>query len=141
LDKYFAALPKVKEAIEACHRQVEQTGEVTSLTGRKRRFQAKVVNDFKFYPGSAYRQAFNFLIQGYSADMIRMAINKVAENRPDNWDLRLIMTVHDEAVYQVKEEYADEAATFIKEMFETAVEMDIPLVADVSVGNNYSEVK
>jgi len=73
--------------------------------------------------------------------MMRMAMNKVRKNRRDKWNLTVIMTVHDEAVYQVKEEYAEEAAAFIKEQFETAVKLSIPLVADVQVGNTYSEVK
>ena len=141
LDKYFGALPGVKKAIEDCDRQVKTKGFVRSLTGRYRRFQAKEVDGYSFYPKSSFRQAFNFLIQGYSADMIRMAINKVYKGLKKEWDCKLIMTVHDEAVYTVKEEYAKDAAKYIKETFESAVELCIPLKADVSIGKTYSEVK
>ena len=140
LDKYFAALPKVKETIEETHDRVREEGYVTSMSGRRRRFKP---NSEGYYPGSAYRQSFNFLIQGYSADMIRMAMNSVRQLSMKNpqWELKAIATVHDEAVYEVKEQYAQEAAKEIKKAFESVVKFVVPLVADVSIGNNYSEAK
>jgi len=143
LDRYFAALPKVKAAIDQAHGDVKTKGFVTSMAGRRRRFKAKEIGDYSFYPKKAFRQAFNFLIQGYSADMIRKAANSVRKKslaHPE-WDLRPLMTVHDEIVYEVKEQYVDEAASMIKEKFESADEFVIPIIADVDIGNNYSEAK
>ena len=143
LDKYFAALPAVKKAIEECHNQVRKTGYVTSLTGRRRRFNAKEFNGNKFYPNSAFRQSFNFLIQGFSADMIRIAMTKVremAKNYPQ-WGLKTIFTVHDEAGYLIKENYVNEASEKIKETFENAVNFCIPVIADIGIGDDYSESK
>lgn len=144
LSKYFAALPKVKEAIEEAYDNVKKNGEVTSLTGRKRRF-SKVRNRYggEIYPSSAFRQSFNFLIQGYSADMIRIALTKVRDlsKRHPEWDLNVIATVHDEGVMQVKEKYMDEASKAIREEFEKAVELSVPVVADIGIGNSYAEAK
>ena len=143
LDKYFAALPKVKEAIDKCHQEVTDKGEVVSMTGRKRRFEKVEKNGWVGYLKGSYRQSFNFLIQGFSADMIRLAAIKVykeAQKHPE-WDLKSIMTVHDEVVYKVKEEYTEEASKLIKHCFETAVKFCIPIVADIGVGNNYGEAK
>jgi DNA polymerase-1 len=140
LDKYFAALPAVKTAIDDTHKSVNLNGYVTSLAGRSRHFTR--IPDGS-YSGGAYRQSFNFLIQGFSADMIRKAMVKVrqAAMLHPAWDLQTVATVHDEAVYYVKKEYVKEACQLIKDEFESAVNFCIPVVADVSIGNNYEEAK
>lgn len=143
IDKYFEGMPHMHKAIEAAHLEVKKNGFVTSMAGRKRRFD-KVIDQAtgnSWYPKSALRQSFNFQIQGFSADMIRMAMNKVHETKKEEWGLKAIMTVHDEAVYEVKKEYADEAERFIKLCFETAVTFSVPVVAETSRGNNYLEAK
>ena len=93
--------------------------------------------------GREKRQAFNFLIQGYSADMIRMAMTKVYEIAKNNpkWELQTVATVHDEAIYEVKEEFIPEASKAIKEAFESVTTFSVPIIADVSYGNNYGEAK
>lgn len=140
VDDYFNGMPGLRDAIDNAHKELETNGSVTSMAGRKRRFTP---NEQGYYPGQAFRQSFNFLIQGFSADMIRKAMVLVCEEAkkyPD-WDLKTIATVHDESVYQVKEEYVDKAMDMIKEQFEQAVKFIVPVVADVSMGDNYGEAK
>lgn len=141
LDRYFAALPGVKSAIDQCHERVRIEGRVRSMAGRYRHFIPK--EGTTFYPGSAYRESFNFLIQGFSADMIRKAAIMTRQLSKDNpsWGLKTIASIHDEILYEVREEHADEAAKAIKQCFETAVKFVVPVVAEVSIGNNYSEAK
>ena len=143
LDKYFAALPRVKQAIDECHSKVRTDGFVQSLTGRRRRFEKVKRDDWEGYPSKAYRQSFNFLIQGYSADMIRLAAIETRRLSRENpsWDLRMLMTVHDEIVYEVREQYAAQAARRIKEEFERVVKLKVPVKADVEIGDNYGDVK
>ncbi len=141
LDKYFAALPKVKKAIDTCHKNVTEQGWVETMTGRRRHFSKIEKNGWTGYPKKAYRESFNFLIQGFSADMIRIAMNRVYEKAPPEWGLKAIATVHDEAVYKVRDEHVEAAKVFIKEQFEKAVNFCIPVVADVGVGTTYSEAK
>jgi DNA polymerase I-like protein with 3'-5' exonuclease and polymerase domains len=140
LDKYFAALPGVKESIDRCHAMVRSHGYVTTMTGRRRRFQK---NCMGYYPNGAYRQSFNFLIQGFSADMIRMAMIKVRQLGKEHpeWGLRTIACVHDEIVVEVKKEYTTDASQLIKHAMETAVEFCIPIIADVNNGDNYYDAK
>ena len=141
LDKYFAALPEVKRSIEECHNNVTTQGWVKTMTGRRRHFDKVEKNGWKGYPMKAYRESFNFLIQGFSADMIRIAMTKVYQKAPKIWGLKTIATVHDEAIYKVKEEYEEPAKTFIKQQFESAVSFCIPVVADIGVGDNYGTAK
>lgn len=143
LDKYFATLPKVREAMDKCHNQVKSQGYVTSMTGRRRRFTPIKSPYGEYYPNSALRQAFNFLIQGYSADMMRMAMIKVKEIAKQNpkWKLKTVATVHDEAVYEVAEDFIVEASKAIREAFESITQFRIPIIAEIAVGNNYGECK
>lgn len=141
VDDYFAGMPKLKEAIDKAHKTLESSGYVVNLAGRKRHFYK---NEQGYYPGFAYRQSFNFLIQGFSADMIRAAMVTVKKNKVKypEWGLVTIMTVHDEAVYIVKEEYVELATRFVKKCFENVCKKFIvPVKADVEVGMNYGDSK
>jgi DNA polymerase-1 len=141
LDKYFQGFPKVKEAIEKCRRDIKKTGVATSMTGRQRHFEE---NEQGYYPNSAFREAFNFLIQGFSADMIRMASVgtwKLAQEHPE-WELKQIATVHDENVYEVKDEYLAEAKKEIRKVFEGVLPVfSVPMTAEVGSGDSYGTAK
>ncbi|MCK5017342.1 MAG: hypothetical protein KAS32_09775, partial [Candidatus Peribacteraceae bacterium] len=145
VDKYFDSMPMLKEAIEKAHREIDETGMVTSMAGRKRHFEPEIniYTGESGYNGKAYRQAFNFLIQGFSADMMRRAMIKVRElgNQNPDWGLKTIATVHDEAVYEVRTEYKDDAGRAIKTAFEGVVNFVVPVTGDVSMGQNYWEAK
>jgi DNA polymerase-1 len=135
IDNYFDKFPRIKAAIEKCTQQVIRHGYVRNLAGRIRRLESGQKR--------SYRQAFNFLIQGYSADMIKQAAIKVfwlLQKHPE-WDCRIVLSVHDELVYEIKEEYADVAIPLIKYEMEHAVSICVPLVVDIHKGKNYAEAK
>jgi len=140
VDDYFKGMPLLKESIDKTHKELRDNGYVRNLAGRYRHFTP---NEQGYYPGSAFRQAFNFKIQGFSADMIRAAaVNVYAKSlRKKKWDLKAVMTVHDECVYIVKEEYLNDAELFVKNVFENTVKFIVPTLADTSNGNNYEEAK
>lgn len=141
VDKYFAGMPKLKEAIDTTAEELKRDGYVVNLAGRKRHFES---NEQGYYPNSAFRQAFNFKIQGFSADMIRAAMVNTwyRSMKHKAWDLKPIMTVHDEAVYIVKKEYLNEAVVMVKQSFEDVCKgFVVPVVAEVSTGDSYSEAK
>lgn len=135
--------PGIAESFKKTMQDVNHSGEVCTMAGRKRRFKKIKKDDWEGYPKSAYREAFNFTIQGYAADMMRMAMIRTdnLKYKHTHWGLKLIATVHDEAVYEVKEQYAEEAKETIIKEFEKAVELCVPVVAEASIGNSYQEVK
>lgn len=140
VDKYFEGMPKLRESIERAHQSITDNGYVSTMTGRRRRFDK---NSYDKYDNKAYRQAYNFLIQGFSADMMRMAmvaVRKIGKNNT-RWGLTPIGTVHDEAIYQVRTEYVDVAKEAIKNAFESVVDFCVPVVGDVGVGSSYAEAK
>jgi DNA polymerase I len=139
VDDYFKGMPKLKKCIDETHLELRKNGYVRSMAGRIRHFDK---NEQGYYPGTAFRQSFNFKIQGFSADMIRVAmVNVLTKKHPKEWELKAIGTVHDESIYQVKEEYVTDASKYIKECFETAVNFVVPVKADIGVGNSYEEAK
>lgn len=143
VDNYFKGMDKLKESINEAHEEVEKYGVVTHMYGRTRHFNLDENSEW-WVVEKAKRQSFNFKIQGFSADMIRAASVNV-HRRKDNmshWDLKAVMSIHDEFVYIVREEYVDEAADFVKKSFEDICKnFCIPVNADVSIGDNYDEAK
>lgn len=144
LDKYFNANPGVRKAIDSTTAFVKRNGYVASITGRRRRFTPKQdEKGNKYYPKAAFRQAFNFLIQGYASDMIRLASIKcydLKQKHPE-WHMKFLASVHDEVVFSVKKQYEQQAKIAIKEAFETAVTLAVPVVANVESGKDYGSAK
>lgn len=135
IDDFLDLYPGVREGIERCSTYLKMHKYVYTLSGRRRRL-------YDLTP-KAFRQAFNFLIQGYSADMIRLAavnVRNAGLTHPE-WDMKIVLIVHDEIVVEVNDEYIEEAKAAVKEGMETAVSMCIPLVTEIGVGKRYSEAK
>lgn len=141
IDRYLAGMPSVKKAIEQTSMEVKTQGFVRTGFGRIRHF-AKVARDGnEFYTREMFRQAFNFKIQSFSADMMRQGIVAVVRDRPEAWDLRMLATVHDEAVTEVKTEYLQEAMKYMKDKMQSATKLCVEAVAEVGHGDNYGSAK
>lgn len=144
IDKYFEGMPNIKQAIENSHLELQRQGYVEYLSGRRRRFEKIKKDDWEGYAKKSLRQCFNALIQGYSADMIRIAANNIykqKENYPE-WGIKLIGTVHDEIIVECRTKYAEQVAEHIKQWMEEPFSwMDIPIKADTDIGDNYNDAK
>ena len=135
IDKFFQAYPRILSAMKKCSDFLKQNWHVKSLTRRRRRLDP---NEKK-----SYRQAFNFLIQGLASDLIRCACNnvrKLFEEHPE-WEAKILFIVHDEIVFEIKEEYVDIANPMIKETMETAMNLPLRMEVELGVGKTYSEAK
>ena len=75
--------------------------------------------------------------------MIRCACNKVRKIGIDHpqWELKQLMIVHDEIVFEIKEEYAEEAKPILKEAMETAMNLPLRMPVDMGIATNYSGAK
>jgi len=141
IDDYFRGMSKLKESIDNSHQELSANGYVKTLAGRKRRFEKNWKGE---YDNKAYRQAFNFKIQSYSADMIRASSINVYRRKKKypEWDLKQIMTVHDENVFQVKAEFLEEAAAMVKKAMEDVCKnFVVPVSSDIEKGDNYGTAK
>lgn len=91
----------------------------------------------------AERCALNTPIQGTAADILKLACGRIISGLPERLWLKPILQIHDELVFELPEDKADEAVVFIKECMETQPfpEFDVPIVAEASVGRNFGEMK
>jgi len=146
LDGLFSLYPDVKKSIAACHKQIDETGEVINWFGRIRRLLSESSTD-KSDKYRAYRQGFNFLVQGPSAEQMKKAATSVrnlfnAWNKSsDNWGAKIIIMVYDELVYEINEKYADVSIDFVKDCMQDAVKISVPFTVDSGVGQNYASAK
>jgi DNA polymerase-1 len=145
INKYYGKYSGIKQAMDKAKEELNKTGYLTTMFGRKRHF-IKYYNkytDREDYPDKAYRQAFNFLVQSASADMMRKALidTRTLFNEHPEWDAKILLTVHDEGVFSCKEEYLDEASDATKEVFEKCVKLIVRVISDVGKGDNYEESK
>lgn len=111
---------------------------VNTLLGR-RRYLPDLMSSSKGFRMRAERQAFNCVIQGTAADIMKLAMIRAAAMIPAQ--ARLILTVHDEMVTTTPKHCADETAAAIREAMEGVKAIDIPLVADIKVVNKWGEAK
>lgn len=139
IDNYFKNFPEIKEYMEKTKEFAHQYGYIKTLYGRKC-FITNINNPkLKSY---AERAAINAPIQGSAADIIKMAMikiqNALAQNNLTN-DIRMLLQVHDELVFEVKEDKIDYATKFIKETMENIVKLSIPLEVEVGVADNWKD--
>lgn len=132
IDNYFAKYPMIKKAINNTHRDVRKYKYVTNYFGRRRHFQ-EINNE-------AYRESFNFKIQSFGADLLRLVSSKIYDEFKGT-DLELVMFVHDEIVFICEEQNVNKYLPHIKDIMENTVKIDPPLLVESDVGDNYSEAK
>lgn len=139
IDAYFREMPEIrqfmKETIEFAHRN----GYVETPFGRKCTILG--INDRnKRISMNAERAAINAPIQGGAADIIKLAMNKVIKALADaGLETKMLLQVHDELVFEAPESEVDRASTLIKQIMENVVDYDVPLIAEVGCGNNWTE--
>ena len=141
LDKYFAAHPEVKEFMEENVRLARENGYVTTILGRKRyipELQSPNFNTRSF----GERAAMNMPLQGSAADIIKIAMLRVAK-RLSSGDFRsqMVLQVHDELVLDTPIQEEERAKAMLKEEMEKAIELKVPLIAEVSSGRSWYDAK
>jgi DNA polymerase-1 len=139
MNHYFERYPGVKDYMERIRAQAHDQAYVETLFGR-RLYLPEIKSSNGQRRQYAERTAINAPMQGTAADIIKKAmINLHQWIGDDNPDVRMIMQVHDELVFEVAEEKLDVINTQIRQMMESAVQLDVPLVVDVGVGDNWDE--
>ena len=136
---YLGAYPKVKEYMDGIVAEGMEKGYVTTLYGR-RRMLPELSSSNRNLRAQGERMALNTPIQGTAADIIKLAMVRVA-NRLEKEGLaaRLILQVHDELIVECPESEAELAARLLKEEMEGAASLSVPLTADVNQGKNWLE--
>ena len=138
---YFATYPAVKSYLENIVKQARRDGFVETLFGR-RRYLPELKSKIFAVRSFGERVALNMPIQGTAADLIKLAMVKVAaELEKHKLKTRLILQIHDELLLEAPENEADQAAMLLKNCMESVAELQVPLSVSLAVGRNYADCK
>jgi len=141
IDRYFATYPEVKAYMDANVEYARANGFVTTKMGRKRVIREINATD-RNLRGFGERVAMNMPLQGSSADIIKLAMIKVAKRiERENLKTKLILQIHDELVLDSPLEEKDIAEKLLKEEMESITLDRVKLIAESASGNNWYEVK
>jgi DNA polymerase-1 len=142
IDSYFAGFPNVRAFIDRTLEEGRATGVVKTMFGRRRLVPELTSRNFQVRSASE-RMAVNMPIQGSAADILKKAMIDVHAGLPKvaGGRARMILTVHDELLFETPKEAADETSAAVRELMEAAVKLRVPLTVDVGVGENWKEAK
>ncbi|WAK02073.1 DNA polymerase I [Methylobacter sp. YRD-M1] len=139
IDLYFARYPGVKDYMDNIRALAREQGYVETLFGR-RLYLPEIKSRNAARRQYAERTAINAPMQGTAADIIKRAMiftdQWLQQKKPD---AKMIMQVHDELVFEVAEDQLDRCTASIRELMCSAADLNVPLVVDVGIGNNWDE--
>ena len=139
IDMYFDRYPGVARYMDSIRKRAGKQGYVETLFGR-RLYVPDIKASNNQMRQAAERTAINAPMQGTAADIIKHAMITVAGRiANDELPAKMIMQVHDELIFEVRESGVDGFSRVIRESMENAVELDVPLLVDVGVGDNWEE--
>ncbi len=138
---YFARYTRVKQFMMEVLRDAQQNEFVTTILGRRRPIHGIKHADAERW-NNPERTAFNTVLQGSAADLIKVAMNRIdARLRQEQRPSRMILQVHDELVFEVPRQAVEsEREMIVREMTE-ALELNVPMKVDVAIGPNWREAK
>ncbi|MFH1781930.1 MAG: DNA polymerase, partial [Patescibacteria group bacterium] len=141
MDKYFELFKGVKKYIDKTKEEAHEKGYVETLFGRIRNLP-EIDSSFPEARRAAERMAINMPIQGTAADLMKLAMIKVQEEI-DNGKIsaKMILQVHDELVFEVKEKDVEKVGEQVRKIMEDIHRFKCPITVDVEAGKNWGELK
>jgi len=141
IEKYFLRYPKVRQFLDGEIQKARDLGYVTTLFGR-RRYLPDINNRNMGLRQFAERQAINAPMQGTAADIIKIAMVKVSKRLiKEKLSSTMIMTVHDELVFDVPKDELKIMALLVQQEMEAAMDLSVPMKVSVKAGNNWLEME
>ena len=135
---YFASFPTVKNYLEQIQDGAKKNGYVETLLGRRRIFDYERANAFE--KASFERESVNTLFQGSASDLMKLSMNKINKEL-NSKEAKMLLQIHDELIFEVKEEKAQEFANMAKELMEGIFTLAVPLECSVSIDKNWGGLK
>lgn len=141
IEQYFAVFQGVRTFMDDVVKQAKKDGYVTTLLQRRRYLPEISSSNFNLR-SFAERTAMNSPIQGTAADIIKLAMVQLCERMTkEKVRSRLLLQVHDELVLEVPEDELEQMQQLLREVMESALELDVPLKVDVSYGVDWYDAK
>ncbi|MFC4409814.1 DNA polymerase I [Chungangia koreensis] len=141
IDRYLSSFQGVKEYMDEIVREAKRTGYVSTLLNRRRYLPDITSSNFNLR-SFAERTAMNTPIQGTAADIIKLAMVKMADRlEKENMQARMLLQVHDELIFEAPEEELKKLEKIVPEVMESALELKVPLKVDYAHGKTWYETK
>lgn len=138
---YFDRYPHIREFMDSMVEEARQTGRAVTLFGRYRELPDIRSSNFQ-RRSFAERTAMNTPIQGTAADIMKIAMIRVAKGlREGGFKSRILLQVHDELVLEAVQEETDAVSALLRREMEGAAQLKAPLKADIHMGKNWAETK
>lgn len=137
IKQYFQRYPGIYEYMQRTRQVALEQGFVETILGR-RLYTPDIAARNMMIRKAAERAAINAPLQGSAADIIKMAMIEVDKMLPQA-QAKMLLQVHDELVFEVDRDAADELAPKLAEVMQSVVEISVPLVVEVGQGNNWDE--
>lgn len=139
IDQYFEKYPGVQIYMKKQIELAREQGYVETIL-KRRRYLADINSRNATVRGYAERNAINAPIQGTSADIIKIAMNKIyAEFKAQSIKSRLLLQVHDELVFEITKDELETVANIVKKNMEGALILNVPLIVEIGYGKNWYE--
>jgi len=139
IDSYFESFSTVKEFLKSIEDDAMEKGYVKTLSGRKRRFDFE--NATGMMKATYQRESVNTVFQGSASDLIKLAMIKIDLKYKNNEDLKMLLQIHDELIFEVKEEIIDDITEKLSYIMENIFTLEVPLKVSLSIGNNWADLK
>jgi DNA polymerase-1 len=146
IEKYFLTFKKVGVYLENAKNAAYRQGYVETLFGRKR-YLPELKSQIPYLRAAGERMAINAPIQGTNADAIKLAMIELNRVVAERWglgsaaDVKMLIQVHDELVFEAKRELAAGVAALVKETMEAAIKLSVPVKVDLRTGKNWGELE
>jgi len=141
IEKYFETYPGIKEYMNKEIEEAHKTGYVKTIMGRKREIQELGSSNY-MQRSMGERMALNTPVQGSSADILKRAmieIDRVMKER--KMESTMLLQVHDELIFNVKNQEKEEMMKIVKEVMENTYKLNVPLEVDIEFGSNWYDAK
>lgn len=144
INKYFATYTGVTKFIEETIKSAQEKNYTETMFGRKRMIP-EINSSEIMKKKTAERMAINSPIQGSAADILKLAMKKIfsdiAEINQEKSDIKMLLQVHDELIFEVQADKIDYYCSKIKNIMETVVELKVPLIAEAYQGKNWGQME
>ena len=139
IEAYYLTYPQLKAYMNEQVDFAREKGYVETVLGR-RRYLKDINSQNAVVRGAAERNAVNAPIQGSAADIIKLAMINIHHRlKKENWESKMLLQVHDELVFDVPKTEVERLTAMVKKEMESAFSLDVPLVVDVGIGQNWLE--
>lgn len=139
--KYFDIYTDIKKMIDSSIEEARAKGYTITLFGRKR-YLPELDSTMPTIRRSAERMAINTPLQGTAADLIKVAMIKIADKiKGHEADIKMLLQIHDELIFEIKNNKIDEWLPELKKLMENSLKLKVPIIVDTDIGDNWGEIK